>query len=123
MSTYDHKKVLSDYANGRMKVEMAMGHSLQHIVKLYEEQAIANTRRQEIRDKVTDLEKEVKTLRAEAKQLGNQLQSVRAQVDRLQKVADSLSGLNLTVYQLKDDVDSLKARLSNDDQADASARN
>ncbi len=123
MSTYDHKKVLSDYVNGRIDVEMAMGHSLQHLVKLYEEQATANTRRQEIRDKATDLEKEVKTLRAEIKRLDNQLQRERAQVDRLQKVVDSLSGLNLTVYQLKDDVDSLKARLSNDDQADASARN
>ena len=68
MSTYDHKKVLSDYANGRMDLEMAMGHSLQHIVKLYQAQSTANTRRQEIRDKATDLEKEVKTLRAEIKQ-------------------------------------------------------
>jgi chromosome segregation ATPase len=118
MSTYDHKKVLSDYANGRMDLEMAMGHSLQHIGKLYEGQATANTRRQEIRAKATKLEKEVKTLRAEIKQW----QRLRAQVDRLRKVVDSLSGLNLTVYQLKDDVDSLKARLSNDEQADASAR-
>ena len=119
MSTYDHQKVLSDYANGRMEIEMAMGHCLQHIVKLYEGQTTANTRRQEIRAKATELEKEVKTLRAEIKQL----QKLRAQVDRLQKVVDSLSGLNLTVYQLKDDVDALKARLSNDDQADTSARN
>ncbi len=67
MSTYHHKKVLSDYANGRMDLEMAMGHSLQHIDKSYEAQTTANTRRQEIRDKATDLEKEVKTLRAEIK--------------------------------------------------------
>ncbi len=119
MSTYDHQKVLSDYVDGRMDVEMAMGHCLQHLGQLYQAQSTANTRRQEIRDKATDLEKEVKTLRAEIKQL----QRLRPQVDRLQKVVDSLSGLNLTVYQLKDDVDSLKARLSNDDQADASARN
>ena len=119
MSTYDHKKVLSDYAAGRMKVEMAMGHSLQHIAKLYEEQTSANIRRQEIRDKATELEKEVKTLRAEIKQL----QRLRAQVDRLQKVVDSLAGLNLTVYQLKDDVDSLKASRQQDSEVDTSAKN
>ncbi len=110
MSTYDHQKVLSDYVNGRMDIEMAMGHSLQHIVKLYKAQTTANTSRQEIRDKATELEKEVKTLRAEIKQL----QRLHAQVDRLQKVVDSLEGLNLTVYQLKDDVDSLKASLQQD---------
>ncbi len=119
MSTYDHQKVLSDYANGRMDLKMAMGHSLQHIAQLYKEQTTANTRRQEIRDKATDLEKEVKTLRAEIEQL----QRVRAQVDRLQKVVDSLSGLNLTVYQLKDDVDSLKASRQQDAEVDASAKN
>ncbi len=119
MSTYDHQKVLSDYINGRMDLEMAMGHSLQHLAKLYEAQITANTRRQEIRDKATDLEKEVKTLRAEIEQL----QRVCAQVDRLQKVVDSLSGLNLTVYQLKDDVDSLKAKLQQDSEVDTSAKN
>ncbi len=101
MSTYDHKKVLSDYANGRMDVEMAMGHSLQHIVKLYKAQSTANTRRQEIRDKATGLEKEVKALRAE--------------VDRLQTLANKLAALNLMVYSMKDDVDNLKAHLSPQD--------
>ncbi len=119
MGTYDRKKVLSDYVNGRMKVEMAMGHSLQHIDQLYEAQTTANTSRQEIRDKVAELEKEAKALRAEVKQLPR----LRAQVDRLQKVVDSLSGLNLTVYQLKDDVDSLKANLQQDHEVDTSAKN
>ncbi len=119
MGTYDRKKVLSDYANGRMKVEMAMGHSLQHIDKLYEEQTTANTRRQEIRDKVAELEKETKALRTEVKQWHR----LRAQVDHLQKVVDSLSGLNLTVYQLKDDVDSLKANLQQNHEVDTSAKN
>jgi len=36
MSTYDPKQVLADYANGRITPEMAVGHSLQHIGKLYE---------------------------------------------------------------------------------------
>ncbi len=45
MGTYDHKKVLSDYVNGKMTVEMAMGHSLQHLDKLYESQTAANLSR------------------------------------------------------------------------------
>ena len=36
MATYDHKQVLADYAAGRITPEMAVGHSLQHIDKLYE---------------------------------------------------------------------------------------
>jgi hypothetical protein len=35
MATYDHKQVLADYANGKLTPEMAVGHSLQHIDKLY----------------------------------------------------------------------------------------
>ena len=35
MSTYDLDKIISDYANERMSVEMALGHALQHIGKLY----------------------------------------------------------------------------------------
>jgi hypothetical protein len=45
MSTYDYDKVMADYANGRMTVEMAMGHSLQHIGKLYEALGAANASR------------------------------------------------------------------------------
>jgi len=45
MATYDHKQVLSDYANGKITPEMAVGHSLQHIDKLYEAQAAANLHR------------------------------------------------------------------------------
>ena len=43
MSTYDHKQVLSDYAKGQITPEMAVGHSLQHIDKLYAAQAAART--------------------------------------------------------------------------------
>jgi len=35
MATYDPKQVLTDYANGRITPEMAVGHSLQHIDLLY----------------------------------------------------------------------------------------
>jgi len=60
MSTYDFDKVLSDYANGRITVEMAMGHSLQHIAKLYEALSTNITRSPE-QTKVNALEKRVNT--------------------------------------------------------------
>jgi hypothetical protein len=36
MATYDHKQVISDYDKGKITPEMAVGHSLQHIDKLYD---------------------------------------------------------------------------------------
>ena len=69
MGTYDHKQILSDYANGRMTVEMAMGHALQHIEKLYELQTTANINRYELRGRVDTLDKTVSTLQAEVARL------------------------------------------------------
>ena len=62
MGTYDHKQVLSDYANGKITIEMAMGHTLQHIGNLYEAQTIANLSRYELRSKVDTLESKVNAL-------------------------------------------------------------
>ncbi|OQY37277.1 MAG: hypothetical protein B6243_00960 [Anaerolineaceae bacterium 4572_5.2] len=62
MGTYNHKQILSDYANDRMTVEMAIGHTLQHIDKLYELQTTANVNRYELRGRVDTLEKTVTTL-------------------------------------------------------------
>lgn len=64
MGTYDHKQVISDYATGRITLEMAIGHSLQHIDKLYEAQTAANLSRYELRSKVDTLETRVNTLQA-----------------------------------------------------------
>lgn len=64
MGTYDHKQVLSEYANGKITVEMAMGHTLQHIDKLYELQTTANISRYELRGKVDTLANRVNTLQA-----------------------------------------------------------
>ncbi len=69
MGTYNHKKILSDYANGRMTVEMAMGHTLQHIDKLYELQTTANVNRYKLRGKVDALEKTVATLQSKIARL------------------------------------------------------
>ncbi len=62
MGTYDHKQVISDYANSKLTPEMAIGHSLQHIDKLYEAQTAANLSRYELRSKVDTLENKINAL-------------------------------------------------------------
>ncbi len=69
MGIYDPKKLLSEYEIGRMDVEMAMGHSLQHIEKLYEVQTAANVSHYELRGKIDTLEKTVNALQAKVDRL------------------------------------------------------
>ena len=64
MGTYDHKQVIADYATGKLTPEMAVGHSLQHIDKLYEAQTAANLSRYELRSKADTLENRVNALQA-----------------------------------------------------------
>jgi len=56
LSTYDPKQVLTDYANGKLTPEMAVGHSLQHIDKLYE---ALKANRQEWQAKFDALDKRI----------------------------------------------------------------
>ena len=69
MGTYHHKKILSDYANGKITVEIAVAHTLQHIDKLYDLQATANVNRYELRGRVDTFEKTVNTLQLEVARL------------------------------------------------------
>jgi hypothetical protein len=55
---------MAEYRNGQMSVEMAMGHSLQHIGKLYEAQTEAKARRVGQQSQINALEKHVNTLQA-----------------------------------------------------------
>ncbi|MBE7467766.1 MAG: hypothetical protein HS114_01320 [Anaerolineales bacterium] len=64
MGTYGHKQVMSDYANGKLTPEMAIGHSLQHIDKLYEAQTAANVSQYGLRGKVDTLENRTNALQA-----------------------------------------------------------
>lgn len=66
MATYDPKQVLADYAKGAITPEMAVGHSLQHIDKLYETQSAART-----------------AWRAEIDALKQQINTQQAALDRL----------------------------------------
>ena len=61
--------MLLDYANGNITAEMAVGHSLQHIGKLYEAQTAANLSRYDLLSKVDTLEIMVDTLHTEIARL------------------------------------------------------
>lgn len=75
MATYDPKQVLTDYANGHITPEMAVGHSLQHINKLYELQATANSAGQA---KIDALEKRIQTQQAMIDRLTTFMEKVLA---------------------------------------------
>ena len=74
MATYDHKQVLADYASGKITPEMAVGHSLQHIDKLYE---LVKTTRQASQTQEDALEKRLTLLQAAVDHLTAFLQKVR----------------------------------------------
>ncbi len=65
MGTYNHKQVLSDYENGKIDVEMAMGHTLQHIGKLYEAQMTVTVDQQQVWQTVNTLQTDVHALQTE----------------------------------------------------------
>jgi len=66
MGTYDHQRVLTDWSNGTLTADMAIGHALQHIAELYE--LVAQTRKS-ASDKVNHLENAVKTLQTQLDRL------------------------------------------------------
>jgi hypothetical protein len=96
MSTYPIEKILSDYDNGRMDVEMALGHSLQHISKLYAAQNSNAAERQVLRQQISALEEQVKTL--------------QTKTDRLQPLLDSQVVVQRTLVLLQNKVDNLIAQ-------------
>ncbi len=62
MSTYDHQKILTDWSNGTLTADMAIGHALQHIDGLYSSQKA-------LQNKVNHLENKVTTLQAQLDRL------------------------------------------------------
>ncbi len=79
MATYDHKQVLSDYDKDKITPEMAVGHSLQHIDKLYE---ALKTHRQECQAKDDMLEKRVNILQVAVDRLTAFMEKVLCQSKR-----------------------------------------
>ncbi len=82
MSTYPIEKILSEYEHNRMNVEMATGHGLQHISKLYEAQTAANVSRYELRSKVDSLENTVNALQAKVDRLTALIEKVLPKRER-----------------------------------------
>lgn len=76
MSTYDYDKVMSDYANDRITPEMAVGHSLQHIGKLYETVTALKTGQHTWQTKTETLEKRVNTMQTEIDRLNAFMEKV-----------------------------------------------
>ncbi len=62
MSTYDHQKILTDWSNGTLTADMAIGHALQHIDGLYASQKA-------LQNKVNHLENKVNALQAQLDRL------------------------------------------------------
>jgi len=102
MSTYEVEKVISEYANDRMPVEMAMGHSLQHIGKLYAAQTTCTTAQRALNEQVNQLTTEVKTLHSAVHH------PPKAPVGEWQqKFEEHLTALNATVASLRADINRL----------------
>lgn len=91
MATYDHEKVLADYGHGKIDVEMAMGHALQHIGHLY---AAQNADRQALRKRVDALEAAIAHLQ-------------KMQTERLHLLETGLTTLQQTVAHWRVDVTNL----------------
>lgn len=69
MGTYDINKLLSAYAGESITVEQAVGHSLQHLAKLYEAQAGASISRADLRNDINALSLRLATLQADVDRL------------------------------------------------------
>jgi hypothetical protein len=55
---------MTEYANGHMTPEMAVGHALQHLEQLYEAQTAANLSHYDLRSQVDTLESRVSLLQS-----------------------------------------------------------
>jgi len=79
MGTYDHKQVLVDYEKGKLTPEMAVGHSLQHIDKLYD---LLKAGKQEWQSKSDTQEKRVNALQLAVDRLTTIIEKARAKQKR-----------------------------------------
>ncbi|MFN8492224.1 MAG: hypothetical protein U0350_31785 [Caldilineaceae bacterium] len=107
MATYEYEKVLADYANGRMDVEMTMGHALQHIGQLYTAQSSATADQHALRKAIQALEGDLKMLQASFERWQ------KAQLDRFQLVENNLFVLQQTITARQAAADSPSASKPN----------
>ena len=76
MSTYPPEKLLSLWATKQIDVDKGMGHSLQHIAKLYQSQTATNVELHQVTNEFLELKNRIFNLEHEAK-------SLRSVVERL----------------------------------------
>jgi len=107
MSTYNHQKLLTDWNDGNISNDLATGQALQHLGLLY--QAIDDLGQQ-----VTKQKQETEALIDTVNALKQEQARLQRILERLNKDIIAVEGLNLTVYQLKDEVNSLVYRLGQD---------
>ena len=100
MATYPIKEVLQRYETEWFTTEQAMGHCLQHIEALTQQQTEAAKSRTEFKKQLASQATEIKALQAE-------LKKVREQLTRLTPIQAKLGELNLAVHDLQKDVNQL----------------
>ena len=76
MATYPIKEVLQRYETERFTTEQAMGHCLQHIEALTQQQAEAAKSRTALKNQLASQANEIKSLQAEVKQLTQQIMNI-----------------------------------------------
>lgn len=104
MATYEYEKLWLEYEANRMDMEMAFGHTLQHVGKLYEAHRTVVIAQRALQTQITALASEIKGLHGETQRPQNSFE-----VDRLQKLADSLTTCKRALISLRADVDHLLA--------------
>ena len=104
MELYDPKTLLSLYGDGKIDVQTALHQALLHINQLYQSNKTASKDRQQLRNKVGQFEKDIKTLRKEVNRLQQQL-------SKLALLNTQVTDLTALVEELEKEVDSLKTQL------------
>jgi len=105
MSTYEYEKVWSDYQTGRMDGEMAVGHTLQHVGKLYEAIRTVTATQRSLQEQFALLTNEVRTLRSEV----NRIPQPTDDLDRLPQLIENFMLFKRALASLRGDVDRLLA--------------
>ena len=76
MATYPIKDLMQKYENERLTTEQAMGHCLQHIESLTQQQTEAAKSRTTLKKQLASQANEIKSLQAEVKQLTQQIMNI-----------------------------------------------
>ena len=83
MGTYTPEKLLKEYSNNRMDVEMAMGHALQNIEMLDDAKTKANQSRTKLSQQNEEQGKKIKALEKQVMQLEKTAQQQQEEIDSL----------------------------------------